>query len=100
MPETAPRHLEKGILSQSGLQAVLSSSDLDGTSTQSPPQGSWLSTKLQTLPTHPVPPPHSRSCRSFCLLLTLPGSKLGLLSLWGSCLRAVLRAAGFWTVQR
>ena len=60
-PETPCRSCGGRDLVHPGLQAALSSSDLDSTSTLSSLQRSWLSTKLQTLPTT-LSHPHSHTC--------------------------------------
>lgn len=65
MPETPCRSCGERDLVHPGLQAAPSLSDLDGTSTPSSLQRSWLSTKLQTLPTT-LFHSHSHTCSSSC----------------------------------
>lgn len=64
-PETPCRSRGGRDLVHPGLQAALSLSDLDGTSTSSSLQRSWLSIKLQTLPAT-LSHPHSHTCCSSC----------------------------------
>lgn len=65
MPETPCRSCGERDLVHPGLQAAPSLSDLDGTSTPSSLQRSWLSTKLKTLPTT-LFHSHSYTCSSSC----------------------------------